>query len=179
MSKKYLIELISSIVIVWQFVIAYIDSFGLFCKRSYSFHVFSKSAKSCSSKNVFMLINWLTILNWWNSMIIFTINSSRTTSTCKKQTKISSIFLIKQISSCISYIKFRITSCQCCLFFLLVLSTYILTIPKIILLISFLIRIIIRQTILHLFPSRSLLRIYKLNIFLYLFLSKLFRYITI
>ncbi len=133
----------SAVVVIWQFVVAYVYRSSLFCKWAYAFHVLSESTKSCTSEYIFCLIDWLTVLNRRDSMIIFAVNTVCTAPSCKEQTEKPSKFLIEQIRSSISDIKFRITPRQCSLFFFLIFRTDVFTIPEIVLLISLFIRIII------------------------------------
>lgn len=107
-------------------------------------------------------------------MIKFTIHSICTASPCKKQTKVCPIFLIEQISCSIPDIILGITSGEGSLFLFLILSTNVLAIPKVILLISLLICVVICQTGFYLFPCSPFFGICKLDILSLFFLCKLF-----
>ena len=78
-------------------------------------------------------------------MIILAVDSIGAASSGKKETEISSTFLIEEVSSCISDIKLRITSGKCGLLFLLVFSTDELGVPKVVLFISFFIGVVVGQ----------------------------------
>lgn len=112
-------------------------------------------------------------------MIILTVDPTSTAPSGKEEAEKSPTFLIEQIRRRIPDIQFRITSCQCRLFFLLVLGTDVLTVPEIVLLVSLLVGVVISQTCFHLFPGRFLLSLSKLHILDLLLLGKLFRNVSI
>lgn len=108
-------------------------------------------------------------------MIKLAVDSIGAASPCKEETKICSSLLVEQISSCISNIKLGVTFCECCFFIFFILGANVLAEPKVVLLISFLIGVIVCQTGLYLFTSWSLHGISKGKILLLLLLDKLLR----
>ena len=78
-------------------------------------------------------------------MIILAVDSIGAASSGEKETEICSTFLIEEICSCISDIKLGITPGECGLLFLLVFGTDELGVPKVVLLITFFIGIVVGQ----------------------------------
>lgn len=86
-------------------------------------------------------------------MIEFAVYATRTAPPSKEQTE-KRASLLEQVSFGITDITFRVTPGECSNLILLILGGDILTIPEVKLLIPLLIRVIIGETDLHLFPRR-------------------------
>ena len=110
MSKQNFVHLDHSLLSVWQTILTDEKSFSLFGEATNSFHVFSKTTKTWSSKNILSLINALTIFNWRYFVIVPAVNSIGTASSGKEKTVVCSSFLIEQIGSSIPNIKLWIAS---------------------------------------------------------------------
>lgn len=107
-------------------------------------------------------------------MVIFAVDTVGAAPSGKKEAKIGSTFFIEKICSCIPNIKLRIASGQSSLFIFFVFGTNVLRVPKVILFITFLVRIIIRKRCLNLFSCWSLFCFSELNPFILLLLKIFF-----
>jgi hypothetical protein len=108
-------------------------------------------------------------------MVKLAVDSIGAASPRKEETKVRSSLLIEQICSSIPDIQFWVALGQSCFLIFFILGTDVLAEPEVVFLISFLVRVIVSQTGLHLFAGRSLHSISEGNILLLFLLDKLLR----
>jgi hypothetical protein len=143
--QQYLVHLSHSVFVTWQTILADIESLGLFGETTNTLHVFTEATESGSAENVLRLVDALAVFNAGHFVIVATVDSVGAAATREEETVVGCTLFIEEISCCVSDIEFGVAPGQGSFFIFFVLGADVLAEPKVVLLVSFLVSVIVGQ----------------------------------